>query len=105
MDERALIEQLCKDLNGAHDELLLAQGCKPTETGHYDWPEWSPQANSIRAAEKLLERKLAKTDAWTLFPPWGGFCHRETCRRVTKASECPGDLRVCEGHPKGKETA
>lgn len=30
--------------------------------------------------------------------PWGGFCHRSTCHRVTKRSECPGDLKVCEGH-------
>ena len=63
-DER-MIEQLCKDLNQAHDELLIAQGCKPEDVGKYDWPEWTPQANSIRWAEQRLGKRLAKTTAWT----------------------------------------
>jgi hypothetical protein len=68
MTERDLIEQLCKDLNGAHDEVLRQQGCKPDDFAKYDWPEWTPQANSIRAAETLLGKKLAKTDNWSMFP-------------------------------------
>ena len=63
-----LIECLCRDLNQAHDEILRHQGCSVAEFGNYDWPEWTPQANSIRAAEKLLGRKLAKTNNWTNFP-------------------------------------
>lgn len=66
-----MIEQLCRDLNGAHDEILRLQGCKPEDLSRYDWPEWTPQANSIRWAEKRLGKKLAKTDAWTMFPVKG----------------------------------
>ncbi len=69
MDRDVLIEQLCKDLNQAHDELMKAQGETPEK---FDWPAWTPQANSIRAAEELLGKKLAKTDAWTLFPEGEG---------------------------------
>ena len=68
MKEYALIEQLCKDLNQAHDELMRVQGATDEQVASHDWPEWTPQANSIRAAEKLLGRKLAKTNRWTLYP-------------------------------------
>lgn len=64
-----LVEQLCRDLNGAHDEIMQMQNC--TDPQKYDWPEWTPQANSIRWAEKMLQKKLAKTNAWTLFPEAG----------------------------------
>ena len=63
-----LIEQLCKDLNGAHDEIVHLQGVARSDAGQYDWPEWTPQANSIRWAEKLLGKRLAKTNLWTMFP-------------------------------------
>lgn len=61
-----LIEQLCRDLNQAHDELMRAQGAGG-RADKLDWPEWTPQANSIRAAERLLGKKLAKTNAWSEF--------------------------------------
>ncbi len=61
----SLIEQLCKDLNGAQSEIVELQGGDPLK---FDWPEWTPQANSIRQAEKILKRKLAKTNNWTLYP-------------------------------------
>lgn len=67
-EEEDLIRQLCCDLNSAHNELMQAFGSKDGEETQHDWPEWSSQANTIRWAEKLLGRKLAKTDAWTLFP-------------------------------------
>lgn len=70
MNEHNLIEQLCKDLNQAHDELMLAQGATREQAAKLDWPEWTPQANSIRAAERLLGKRLAKTIAWTEFPSW-----------------------------------
>lgn len=60
-----LIETLCGDLNCAHDEIMKLQGADPSR---FDWPEWSGPANSIRAAETLLRKRLAKTDAWTMFP-------------------------------------
>ena len=60
-----ILRQFCQDLNSAHDELMKAQGI---EHDRFDWPEWSPQANSIRGAEEILGEKLAKTDNWTLFP-------------------------------------
>lgn len=67
-DLSPMIEQFCKDLNEAHNELLRTQGVAEAEFGKFDWPEWSPQANSIRWAEKLLKKKLAKTNQWTLCP-------------------------------------
>lgn len=63
-----MIEQFCRDLNEAHNEILRAQGVAEKDFNHYDWPEWSPQANSIRWAEGLLKKKLAKTDNWTRYP-------------------------------------
>ena len=66
-----MIEQFCKDLNHAHDELLRAQGVAESDFRKFDWPEWAPQANSVRWAENLLKKKLAKTDHWSLFPEEG----------------------------------
>ena len=65
---KALVEQLCYDLNQAHDELMKAQGMAADMIPHADWPQWTPQANSIRAAERIIGKKLAKTDQWTIFP-------------------------------------
>ena len=81
-----LIEQLCVDLNSAHDELCKLQGIEPTE---YDWPEWSTCANSIRAAEKLLKKRLAKTESWTLYPatPKDESCH-DRSKRADKCATC-----------------
>lgn len=73
-EERGLIEQFCKDLNQAHDEICKLQDLIPFEN---DWPAWTPQANSIRQAEKILGKKLAKTDQWTLFP--SGNIKPKTC--------------------------
>jgi hypothetical protein len=55
--ERAL-EQACRDLQQAHDEVMRQQGCEHPE--RYDWPVWTPQANTIRWAERLLGKSLAK---------------------------------------------
>ena len=57
--ERAL-EQACKDLQQAHDELLKAQGCAEDKLVGYGWPMWSPQANTIRWAESLLGKDFSK---------------------------------------------
>ena len=65
MSDEALIEQLVNDLNQAHDEICKLQGTTPELQ---DWPEWSPQANSIREAEKRLGKRLAKTRIWSEFP-------------------------------------
>lgn len=66
MTRDELIAQLCRDLNQAHDELMRAQGI--TDPSTLDWPEWTPQANSIREAESMLCRRLAKTNQWTMYP-------------------------------------
>lgn len=58
--ERAL-EQACHDLQQAHNEVLRAQGCDESDFGRYNWPSWSPQANTIRWAERLLGHDLSKT--------------------------------------------
>lgn len=65
---RPVIEQLCRDLNEAHNEILRQQGVAESDYGKFDWPEWTPQANSIRWAEKILKKKLAKTNHWTIYP-------------------------------------
>lgn len=67
---RPIIEQLCRDLNEAHNEILRQQGVPESDYGKFDWPEWSPQANSIRWAERVLQKRFAKTNNWTLFPEW-----------------------------------
>ena len=56
-----LIEQLCQDLNEAHDELMVAQGLPREQAKRSDWPEWSSPSNSIRWAERLLGKSLGKT--------------------------------------------
>jgi hypothetical protein len=63
-----MIEQLCRDVNEAHNEILRLQGVAESDFGKYDWPEWSPQANSIRWAESQTKTRLAKTNNWTLYP-------------------------------------
>ena len=63
-----IIKQLCRDLNEAHNEILRQQGVAESDYGKYDWPEWTPQANSIRWAERETKERLAKTDSWTLYP-------------------------------------
>lgn len=63
-----LIEQLCRDLNEAHNEILRQQGVVESDYSRFDWPEWSSQANSIRWAENVLKKRLAKTCNWTCYP-------------------------------------
>ena len=58
--ERAL-EQACKDLQQAHNEVLRAQGCDEAKFNDFAWPTWTPQANTIRWAEKLLDKPLGKS--------------------------------------------
>lgn len=66
MDCLELVEQLIADLNEAHSEILRQQGAMEPE--EFDWPEWSSPANSIREGERLLGKRLAKTNYWTLYP-------------------------------------
>ena len=72
--ERDMLVQACADLNQAHDELMKARGLDPAS---HDWPEWTPQANIIRWVERLVGRKLAKTNLWTEFPDTPASDHRE----------------------------
>lgn len=86
-DDEQMIEQLVRDLYTAHNEILSLQGIQALDVARYDWPEWSPQANSIRWAERRLGKRLARTTQWTEFPP--------LCR--CRAGECqlhPGQ-RTC----------
>jgi hypothetical protein len=59
--EPDMVEQFCRDLNAAHDEILRLQGVLSEDYGKYDWPEWSGPANSIRWAERLTGKRLSKT--------------------------------------------
>lgn len=60
-EEHRLIEQLCADLNKAHSALMRIQGATFEQADKLDWPDWTPQANSIRWAERLLGKPLSKT--------------------------------------------
>lgn len=68
MSWKDLLEQACCDLNQAHNEILKANGILEDQWLNHDWPEWTSQARTIRCAEALLGKKLAKTDQWTVFP-------------------------------------
>lgn len=59
--EQAL-EQACHDLQQAHNELMKAQGASREEALRMEWPEWSPQANTIRWSEEILDTDLRKQD-------------------------------------------
>lgn len=61
------LEQACQDLNAAHDKIVQLQDDEADVRKH-DWPEWSSPANTIRWAEDLLEKRLAKTKNWTKYP-------------------------------------
>lgn len=60
-DTRGMIQQLCSDLNEAHNEILRLQGVKPEDYARFDWPQWSGPANSIRWAERVTGESLSKT--------------------------------------------
>ena len=46
----ALITQAENDLKSAHEAICRLQGIDPAK---YAWPEWSPQANSLRWYERF----------------------------------------------------
>ena len=62
------LEQACHDLNEAHDSILRTQGVPDEVVRRHDWPKWTPQAHTIHWAERILEKRLAKTKAWTNYP-------------------------------------
>lgn len=66
-EAKRIIEQFAKDLNQAHDEIVRLQD-KSADVSKFDWPEWTPQANTMRWAEQFLGKRLAKTNNWTIFP-------------------------------------
>ncbi len=57
------LEQACRDLQQAHDEIVVLQGVTRDAARNHDWPQWTPQANTIRWAEKLLGKELGKRGA------------------------------------------
>ena len=61
-----LVERLCIDLNDAHSTLMSVQNVAFPQK--CDWPACSSAAQDIRMAERLLCKKLAKTNDWTLYP-------------------------------------
>lgn len=61
------LEQACRDLNAAHDKIVQLQDADAEARSH-DWPEWSSPANTIRWTERLLDKRLAKTENWTVHP-------------------------------------
>jgi len=60
--ERAL-EQACRDLQQAHNEIVVLNGIPRDYADRHDWPQWTPQANTIRWAERLLGKELGKRGA------------------------------------------
>lgn len=45
-----VMEQVEKDLASAHTEIVKLQGGDPAKC---TWPEWSPQANTLRWFDKI----------------------------------------------------
>jgi len=67
----AILVQFAFALNQAHGQLMeevLGRSGLKLEIEKLDWGEYTLQANAIRAAESYLGQKLAKTNAWTLYP-------------------------------------
>lgn len=50
---RDVMRQAENDLTSAHAEIIKLQGKNPKD---YTWPEWSPQANTIRWFDELRTR-------------------------------------------------
>jgi hypothetical protein len=67
--DAAMIEQFCRDLATAHDELLRSQGVPDAKWNDYDWPEWSGPAHSIRWATERLGRDMSKRGLRDRTPP------------------------------------
>jgi hypothetical protein len=61
-EDESMIEQFCRDLNAAHNEILKLQGCDSARFNDFDWPSWSAQANSLRWASRRLGKRVGKTD-------------------------------------------
>lgn len=47
---KSIIRQYRTDLASAHAEICKLQGLNPAT---HTWPEWSPQANSLRWLDKI----------------------------------------------------
>lgn len=52
----SVFSQYRSDLKSAHTEICKLQGLDPAK---HDWPEWSPQANSLRWLDVLETRTRA----------------------------------------------
>lgn len=63
---RDALEQCCKDLNQVHTQWMEHQGAE--DGTNYDFPEWTPQANTLRWAEKLLGKRFVKDPRNSRFP-------------------------------------
>lgn len=59
-DILAFMDQVVSDLASAHAEIVKLQGGDPAK---YTWPEWSPQANTLRWIPDLRARFIAAMDA------------------------------------------
>ena len=49
----AVMNQTEADLKSAHEEICKLQGLDPAE---HTWPEWSPQANTLRWFNALRDQ-------------------------------------------------
>jgi len=50
---RVVMEQAQSDLKSAHAEIVKLQGGDPDK---HDWPEWSPQANTLRWFKAIRQK-------------------------------------------------
>jgi hypothetical protein len=50
-EARRLCDQVPVDLSSAHAEICKLQGLDPAK---HSWPDWTPQANTLRWLEKLV---------------------------------------------------
>lgn len=48
-----VMDQVERDFKSAHAEIVRLQGGDPSK---YEWPEWSPQANTLRWFAAIREK-------------------------------------------------
>lgn len=50
------VEQACNDLQQAQVEIAVLHGIPRDHAQRRRWPSWTPQANTIRWGERLLDK-------------------------------------------------
>lgn len=63
----SVMDQVERDLKSAHAEIVKLQGGDPEK---YEWPEWSPQANTLRWFAAIREKFYGPSSRVALAAQW-----------------------------------